>query len=324
MHFDAHLDTWDTYFGAPYTHGTPFRRASEEGLVDRSGCLHVGTRGPLYAAQDLHDDVELGFQVVGSVEMDDLGVAGVVERIRERVQERPVYLSVDIDVLDPAFAPGTGTPEAGGLSSARAARDHARLRRLNLVGRRRGGGLARLRPRRDHRHRGLAHGLRDPLRDGAPMTGDQVSGGQVSGARVGGQVPDDEVNDEALTAEVLAAADRLVAAFGGHDVAAYFGAFRPDATFTFYTHPEPLRSRAAYEELWRTWEADGFRVLSCASSDRHVQVLGDVAVFTHRVATRVVLGGAEEDLDERETIVFARAADGSWLAVHEHLSPGPG
>jgi agmatinase len=117
VHFDAHLDTWDTYFGAPYTHGTPFRRASEEGLLDRSGCLHVGTRGPLYSTQDLADDGDLGFQVVGSVEMDDIGARGVVERIRDRVQDRPVYLSVDIDVLDPAFAPGTGTPEAGGLTS---------------------------------------------------------------------------------------------------------------------------------------------------------------------------------------------------------------
>ena len=117
VHFDAHLDTWDTYFGAPYTHGTPFRRASEEGLLDTSACVHVGTRGPLYSAGDLADDERLGFSVVGSVELDDLGARGVVERIRERVEDRPVYVSVDIDVLDPAFAPGTGTPEAGGLTS---------------------------------------------------------------------------------------------------------------------------------------------------------------------------------------------------------------
>ena len=117
VHFDAHLDTWDTYFGAAHTHGTPFRRASEEGLIDRSGCLHVGTRGPLYARQDLVDDAELGFQVVPSVEVDDLGARGIVERIRDRVGDRPVYVSVDIDVLDPAFAPGTGTPEAGGMTS---------------------------------------------------------------------------------------------------------------------------------------------------------------------------------------------------------------
>ncbi|MER7074091.1 agmatinase [Terrabacter sp. NPDC000476] len=134
VHFDAHLDTWDTYFGAAYTHGTPFRRASEEGLVDRSGCLHVGTRGPLYSRQDLVDDRDLGFQVVPSVEMDDLGVRGVVERIRDRVGDRPVYLSVDIDVLDPAFAPGTGTPEAGGLTSRELLAVLRGFSELNLVG----------------------------------------------------------------------------------------------------------------------------------------------------------------------------------------------
>jgi agmatinase len=117
VHFDAHLDTWDSYFGAAYTHGTPFRRASEEGLMDPSGCLHVGIRGPLYSAEDLSDDRGMGFQLVASTEVDALGAAGIVERIRERVGERPVYVSVDIDVLDPAFAPGTGTPEAGGLTS---------------------------------------------------------------------------------------------------------------------------------------------------------------------------------------------------------------
>jgi agmatinase len=134
VHFDAHLDTWDTYFGAPYTHGTPFRRASEEGLLDRSGCLHVGTRGPLYSTRDLADDVDLGFAVVGSVEMDDLGACGVAERIRERVGDRPVYLSVDIDVLDPAFAPGTGTPEAGGLTSRELLAILRGFSELNLVG----------------------------------------------------------------------------------------------------------------------------------------------------------------------------------------------
>ena len=134
VHFDAHLDTWDTYFGAAYTHGTPFRRASEENLLDRSACLHVGTRGPLYAGSDLADDTGLGFQVVGSVEMDDLGARGVVERIRDRVGDRPVYVSVDIDVLDPAFAPGTGTPEAGGLSSRELLAILRGFADLNLVG----------------------------------------------------------------------------------------------------------------------------------------------------------------------------------------------
>ena len=117
VHFDAHLDTWDTYFGAPMTHGTPFRRASEEGLLDQTACLHIGTRGPLYGRADLRDDERLGFAVIGAHEVDDEGVDGVVRRIRQRIADRPVYISVDIDVLDPAHAPGTGTPEAGGLTS---------------------------------------------------------------------------------------------------------------------------------------------------------------------------------------------------------------
>jgi agmatinase len=134
VHFDAHLDTWDTYFGAAYTHGTPFRRAAEEGLLDRTGCLHVGTRGPLYTDADLSQDFELGFQVIPASDVDQLGVNGLVERIRERAGDRPVYVSVDIDVLDPAHAPGTGTPEAGGLTSRELLATLRSFARLNLVG----------------------------------------------------------------------------------------------------------------------------------------------------------------------------------------------
>ncbi|MBC7680096.1 MAG: agmatinase [Pseudorhodobacter sp.] len=134
VHFDAHLDTWDTYFGAAYTHGTPFRRASEEGLIDRSGALHVGVRGPLYSATDLRDDADLGFAIVPAVEIEDLGSRGVAERIAARVQDRPVYVSVDIDVLDPAFAPGTGTPESGGLLSRELLAILRSFSALNLVG----------------------------------------------------------------------------------------------------------------------------------------------------------------------------------------------
>ena len=134
VHFDAHLDTWETYFGAAYTHGTPFRRASEEGLIDRSGSMHVGIRGPLYSSGDLRDDAGLGFRIVHGTEMDDIGPRGVVERIRERVGDRPVYVSVDIDVLDPAFAPGTGTPEAGGLTSRELLAILRGLAGLDLVG----------------------------------------------------------------------------------------------------------------------------------------------------------------------------------------------
>ncbi|AZC14619.1 agmatinase [Microbacterium sp. ABRD28] len=117
IHFDAHLDTWDTYFGAPTTHGTPFRRASEEGLIDLTASMHVGIRGPLYDKSDLSDDERLGFAIVTTDEIERDGVARAIERIRTRVAGAPVYLSIDIDVLDPAHAPGTGTPEAGGLTS---------------------------------------------------------------------------------------------------------------------------------------------------------------------------------------------------------------
>lgn len=117
LHFDAHLDTWDTYFGAPMTHGTPFRRASEEGLLDLTACLHVGTRGPLYGRKDLTDDARLGFALIGSHEFETDGLERIIERMLVRIGDRPVYVSVDIDVLDPAHAPGTGTPEAGGMTS---------------------------------------------------------------------------------------------------------------------------------------------------------------------------------------------------------------
>ncbi len=117
LHFDAHLDTWDTYFGAPYTHGTPFRRASEEGLIDLEHSLHVGIRGPLYSADDLPDSERLGFATIHCAEVELQGLAAAVDRMRARLGDAPVYVSVDIDVLDPAHAPGTGTPEAGGLTS---------------------------------------------------------------------------------------------------------------------------------------------------------------------------------------------------------------
>ncbi len=130
IHFDAHLDTWDTYFGAPYTHGTPFRRASEEGLIRKDRSAHVGIRGSLYDPGDLADDEILGFTVVHCRDFDRIGVDGILERVLERVGDAPLYVSIDIDVLDPAFAPATGTPEAGGMTSRellavlRGLRDH--------------------------------------------------------------------------------------------------------------------------------------------------------------------------------------------------------
>ena len=117
VHFDAHLDTWDTYYGAPYTHGTPFRRAAEEKLFLESASMHVGIRGPLYSRDDLKNDEELGFKVIHCDEFQSEGIEHVVKRIRDRVGDNPMYLSIDIDVLDPAHAPGTGTPEIAGMST---------------------------------------------------------------------------------------------------------------------------------------------------------------------------------------------------------------
>lgn len=134
VHFDAHLDTWDTYFDAPYTHGTPFRRASEEGLIVKGSSAHVGIRGSLYDRQDLADDEELGFTIVHCRDIDDIGVSGILDRVLTRVGDAPVYVSIDIDVLDPAFAPATGTPEAGGMTSRELLAVLRGMSGVNLVG----------------------------------------------------------------------------------------------------------------------------------------------------------------------------------------------
>lgn len=127
--------------------------------------------------------------------------------------------------------------------------------------------------------------------------------------------------DEAVVAAVLAAADAIVDDFANHRTEAYFAGFAEDATFVFHTADRRLESRAEYEALWAQWESeDGFRVHACRSSDRRVQVLGDTAIFTHSVDSRIELGGSIDDITERETIVFA-LRDGRWVAVHEHLSP---
>lgn len=134
VHFDAHLDTWNSYFGVDTTHGTPFRRASEEGLINTRTSVHVGTRGPLYSATDLSDDEELGFQVISSVDVQDRGMEWGLQRLRNRVGDTPIYISIDIDVLDPAHAPGTGTPEAGGLTSRELLGFVRSFASLNVVG----------------------------------------------------------------------------------------------------------------------------------------------------------------------------------------------
>ncbi|MGY1952312.1 YybH family protein [Pseudomonas pergaminensis] len=132
------------------------------------------------------------------------------------------------------------------------------------------------------------------------------------------------------TREVLQAAAELVAAFARNDRAAYFGAFTADASFVFYTLPQPLLSRDAYQALWDNWRRDeGFEVLSCTSSNAVVSLQGDVAIFIHDVATELRMNGEQFNSQERETIVFKRQGlgaeqqEGLWLACHEHLSAMP-
>jgi agmatinase len=112
---DAHADTWDQYYGERYFHGTPFRRAVEEGLLDPSRSLLAGMRGPLYDAADARQPVDMGFEVIPGEQLQAMGADEYGRRVRRRIGDGPVYMSFDIDVLDPAFAPGTGTPEVTGL-----------------------------------------------------------------------------------------------------------------------------------------------------------------------------------------------------------------
>jgi agmatinase len=134
VQFDSHPDTWDAYFGKKYNHGTVFRRAVEEGLLDTSRSIQVGMRGPLYASGDLGVSRELGFDLVPTDEVRELGIPEVIERIRERVGDARVYVSFDVDFVDPAFAPGTGTPEIGGFTSREAQEFVRGLAGLDIVG----------------------------------------------------------------------------------------------------------------------------------------------------------------------------------------------
>jgi ketosteroid isomerase-like protein len=125
--------------------------------------------------------------------------------------------------------------------------------------------------------------------------------------------------------EVLEAAATLVEAFARGDLEAYFACFEPGASFVFHTTDRPLLSTEAYREEWARWvREDGLQILRARSSGQHVQDLGDVAVFLHDVETVTATSAAEATIHERETIVFRRQRDGSWKAVHEHLSPAGG
>jgi len=134
VQLDAHADTWDEYFGQRYFHGTTFRRAAEEGLLEPAASVQAGMRGSVYAAGDLEGARELGFTVLESEELRSLGAEAYGAVVRERVGDRPVFVSFDVDFLDPAFAPGTGTPEIAGFSTAEAVAFLRALRGIRLAG----------------------------------------------------------------------------------------------------------------------------------------------------------------------------------------------
>jgi agmatinase len=134
LHFDAHLDTWDVLHGASIWHGSPFRRAAEEGLLDLERCQHVGIRGGVYGPTEFEDDRRAGFEIIRTEEFQERSTASIAGQVRQRLGSGPVYISVDIDVLDPAFAPGTGTPEVAGLNTREFFAVLRLLRGLNIVG----------------------------------------------------------------------------------------------------------------------------------------------------------------------------------------------
>ena len=133
VQFDAHIDTWDEYFGGKYFHGTPFRRAIEEGIIDGKRFIQVGIRGPMYGEDDFDFHRDHGITVIDIDQVKAQGVPWTIDQIRRRIAG-PAYMTFDIDSVDPAFAPGTGTPEVGGLTSHEAQRLVRGLAGLSLVG----------------------------------------------------------------------------------------------------------------------------------------------------------------------------------------------
>lgn len=134
VHFDSHFDTIDEYFGKKYNHGTVFKRALEEGLIDVKHSIQVGMRGTFYSADDLNGSRDLGFEVITSFEMREIGIEETIKRIIDRVGAKKAFLTFDIDFVDPAYAPGTGTIEVGGWSGADALHMVRSLKDINFVG----------------------------------------------------------------------------------------------------------------------------------------------------------------------------------------------
>jgi len=135
LHFDSHTDTWDTYFaGQRHSAGTAFRRGVEEGVIDARASMQIGMRGSLFSNQDIQQSLDLGYEVVTTDQMLDAGIEPLASRILAKFRGRKVFLSFDLDVVDPAFAPGVQTPEAGGPSARDVLRLIRGLRGLDLVG----------------------------------------------------------------------------------------------------------------------------------------------------------------------------------------------
>jgi agmatinase len=134
VHLDSHTDLWDLYNGLPYSHGTMFRRGIEEGVLDPVRMLHVGMRGPLYGEDDEKIPHELGVETIPWVELAELEPAELAERARARLGDGPAFLTLDVDFVDAAFCPGTGTPEVGGPTSFQALSYLRSLTGLNVVG----------------------------------------------------------------------------------------------------------------------------------------------------------------------------------------------
>jgi agmatinase len=133
VHFDSHLDTWDDYWGQKYTHGTPFRRACEEGLIDTSHSIQVGIRGSQYGPEDIQGSMDLGFEVLTANELHQIGIAEGVKRIQDRAGDAKVFLSFDIDFVDPSMAPGTGTIEVGGFNGYETMSLIQGLKEINII-----------------------------------------------------------------------------------------------------------------------------------------------------------------------------------------------
>ena len=134
IHIDAHTDTWDSFQGSKFNHGAPFRRAVEEGLIDPHKTIQIGIRGAQNVSEGWDYSTNSGMRVVFIEEFVERGVQAIGQEARELVGDMPVYLTFDIDSLDPVYAPGTGTPEVGGLTTIQALTLIRELRRLNYIG----------------------------------------------------------------------------------------------------------------------------------------------------------------------------------------------